>query len=66
MSKLSEVRWGRLVGAVVGVLLLLKVIAFVVSKVVALTKSEMEARGSDVSFVLGMAERRPHPHGGSQ
>jgi len=65
MSRLGNVRWGRWAGAIVGILLGLKVLAFVVSKVVALTRSEMQARGSDVSAVLGVAERLSHPHGGS-
>ena len=58
MSKVSDVRWGRWVGAIAGVLVLLKSAAFVVARLFGLTKSEVQARGRDTAFVLGLAERR--------
>jgi hypothetical protein len=58
MSKVSDVRWGRWVGAVAGALVLVKSAAFVVARLIGLAKSEVQARGSDTAFVLGLAERR--------
>jgi hypothetical protein len=58
MSKVSDVRWGRWVGAVAGALVLLKSAAFVVARLIGLAKSEVQARGGDTAFVLGLAERR--------
>lgn len=58
MSKISEMRWGRLIGAVAGALVVFKSAAFVVARLIGLTKSEVQARGSDTAFVLGLAERR--------
>lgn len=58
MSKLSEVRWGRWAGAVAGVLVMFKSAVFVVARLIGLTKSEVQARGHDTAFVLGLAEKR--------
>ena len=58
MSKAKDVRWGKWVGAIVGALVLVKSLAFVVARALRLTKNEMQARGSDVGYVLGLAERR--------
>ena len=58
MSKVKDVRWGRWVGAIAGALVLVKSLVFVVARVLRLTKSEVQARGSDVGYVLGLAERR--------
>ena len=66
MSKLGDVRWARWAGTVVGVLVLFKVVRYVVSKVISVTKNEVQARGGDVSFVLGMAERRSRALRGSR
>ena len=57
MSKVKDVRWGKWVGAIAGVLVLVKSLVFVVARVLRLTRSEVEARGSDVGYVLGLAER---------
>ena len=58
MSKLKDVRWGRWVGAIAGALVLVKSLVFVVARLFRLTKNEAQARGSDVAYVLGLAERR--------
>ena len=58
MSKVKDVRWGRWVGAIAGALVLVKSLVFVVARVLRLTKNEAQARGSDVAYVLGLAERR--------
>jgi hypothetical protein len=60
MSKASDVRWGRWVGAFAGVLVLFKSAAFVLARLFSLGKNEVQARGHDVNFVLGMVERRAH------
>lgn len=57
MSKAKDVRWGKWVGAIAGVLVLFKSFLFVVARVLRLTRNEVEARGSDVAYVLGLAER---------
>jgi len=58
MSKVKDVRWGKWVGAIAGVLVLFKSLAFVVVRLLRLTKNEVQARGSDTAYVLGLAERR--------
>ncbi len=58
MSKVSDVRWGRWVGAVAAALVLFKSATFVVARLLGLAKHEVQARGGDVAFVLGLAERR--------
>ena len=58
MSKVKDVRWGRWVGAIAGALVLVKSLGFVVARVLRLTKNEVQARGSDSAYVLGLAERR--------
>ena len=58
MSKAKDVRWGKWVGAIAGAFVLVKSLVFVGARVLRLTKSEVQARGSDVGYVLGLAERR--------
>jgi hypothetical protein len=58
MPKVKDVRWGRWVGAIAGVLVLFKSVVFVVARLLGLAKNEAQARGSDTAFVLGLAERR--------
>ena len=58
MSKVKDVRWGKWVGAIAGVLVLFKSFAFVVVRLLRLTRNEVQARGSDTAYVLGLAERR--------
>ena len=58
MSKAKDVRWGKWVGAIAGAFVLVKSLGFVVSRALRLTKNEMQARGSDVAYVIGLAERR--------
>lgn len=58
MSGKREVHWRRWATAIVGGLVALKSLAFLVSRAVRFTKHETEARGGDVAFVLGLAERR--------
>lgn len=43
--------------------MLLKSAAYVSARAFALAKDEAQARGSDVAFVLGLAERRKRGHG---
>jgi hypothetical protein len=63
MAGTKHVRWGRWVGAIAGVLVLLKSAAFVIARVFGLAKNEVQARGGDVNFVLGLAERRKQARG---
>lgn len=58
MTKDITSRVGRWAAALAGVLVALKTIGFVVSRIFRFTKSEVNARGSDVNFVLGVADRR--------
>jgi len=58
MSKVKDVRWGKWVGAIVGAFVLVKSLVFVVARALRLTRNEVEARGSDTGYVLGLAERR--------
>jgi hypothetical protein len=44
--------------AFAGIVLLLKTVAFALSKVMSVVKSEVQARGSDTNLVLGLADRR--------
>jgi hypothetical protein len=54
----KNVHWGRWAGAIAGTIVLLKSAVFVVATVLGLVKSEVQARGSDVGFVLNLAQRR--------
>jgi hypothetical protein len=63
MTKVGEVRWGRWVGLLAGLLVFLKSVSFLVSRLIGLAKNEVQARGGDVTFVLGLAERRRTGHG---
>jgi hypothetical protein len=58
MSKSKGVHWGRWAGAIAGVVLLIKSLVFVIARLLRLTKNEVQARGSDTAYVLGLAERR--------
>jgi hypothetical protein len=58
MTKNKSVRWGRWVAAVTGVLVTLKASVFVFSRVFRVAKHEVQARGGDVTFVLGLNDRR--------
>ena len=58
MAKAKNVRWGKWIGAIAGALVLLKSVVFVVAKAFGLAKNEVQARGGDVNFVLGLAARR--------
>jgi hypothetical protein len=57
-----DVHWRRWVATVVGVLVAIKSAAFLVSRLFRFSKHEVEARGGDVAFVLGLAERRRTSH----
>jgi hypothetical protein len=65
MTKASDVRWGRWVGIFAGVVLLLKSVAYVLSRVLRLAKNEVQARGGDVAFVLDLAKRGKAGRGGA-
>ena len=58
MSTAKNVRWGKWVGVIASLLVLLKFVGFVLARLLGLAKSEVQARGSDVTYVLGLAERR--------
>ena len=59
MTESAKKRWGKRAGIFAGVLVMLRTLVFVVARIFRLTKSEVNARGGDVNFVLRMAERRP-------
>ena len=63
MSKASEVRWGKWIGLFAGLIVFLKSVSFLVSRLFGFARHEVEARGGDVTFVLGLAERRRAGHG---
>jgi hypothetical protein len=63
MSRASNVRPRTWIGAVLGVLLLLKTVGFVVARLLGVARSEVQARGGDVAFVLGLAERSKRGRG---
>ena len=58
MSEKHQRHLGRWAAVIVGALVALKTTIFCVSRVFRFTRHEVEARGSDVAFVLGIAERR--------
>jgi len=58
MSKKHQRHLGRWAAAIVGALVALRTMIFCVSRVFRFTRHEVEARGGDVAFVLGVAERR--------
>ena len=58
MSEKHQRHLGRWAAAIVGVLVALKTMIFCVSRLFRFTRHEVETRGSDVAFVLGLAERR--------
>ena len=58
MSKVKDVRWGKWAAVIAGGLVLFKSLVFVLARVLRLTHREAQARGSDVGYVLGVAERR--------
>ena len=58
MSRTKGVRWGRWVGAIAGVVLVLKSLVFVIARLLRLANNEAQARGSDTAYVLGLVERR--------
>lgn len=54
----TEMRWARWVAVVAGALVVLRSAAFVIVRVMRFAGREAQARGSDVGYVLGLAERR--------
>ncbi|WP_027861907.1 hypothetical protein [Marmoricola sp. URHB0036] len=58
MSKNRQRHLGRWAAAIVGALVALKALIFCVSRLFRFTRHEVETRGGDVAFVLGIAERR--------
>lgn len=63
MSKVRDKPWGKWVAAVAAGIVLLKSVVYVVARLFGFAKHEVQARGSDVAFVLGVAERRKSGHG---
>ena len=58
MAGTDEMRWARWVAGVAGALVVLRSAAFVIVRVMRFAGREAQARGSDVAYVLGLAERR--------
>jgi hypothetical protein len=58
MPKVRETPWRKWIAAFAGIVLFLKTMAFALSKVMSVVKSEVQARGSDTNLVLGLADRR--------
>ena len=58
MSKKRQRHLGRWAAAIVGGLVALRASIFCFTRLFRFTKGEVESRGGDVAFVLGMAERR--------
>ena len=58
MSEKPQRHLGRWAAAILGALVALRAVIFCVSRLFRFTRHEVEARGSDVAFVLGVAERR--------
>jgi hypothetical protein len=58
MTKGGTRHWGRWAAGIVGALVALKGVAMVVAGIFSFTKNEVRARGGDVNFVLGLADRR--------
>ena len=54
----TDMRWARWVAGVAGAVVVLRSAAFVIVRVLRFAGREAEARGSDVAYVLGLAERR--------
>jgi hypothetical protein len=48
---------GRWIAAISGILVAFKALSVLVRKVIRVASGEAQARGSDVAFVLGAAER---------
>jgi hypothetical protein len=64
LKKTSDIgaRAGRWAAVFVGLLVTVKAVGFLVTRVFRFTRNEVNARGSDVNFVLGLAERRSSAH----
>jgi hypothetical protein len=60
MAKDKGAHWGRRIGIAAGVLVILRSLVFVIARAFGLARNEVQARGGDVNFVLGLAERRRH------
>jgi hypothetical protein len=64
MTKVKNVHWGRWVGSIACGLIVLKSTAFVTGKAFGVARSEVQARGGDVAFVLGLVKRQRSTRGG--
>ena len=58
MARIKDVRWGKWVGMIAGVLVVFKSLVFVIDRLLRLANNEAQARGSDTAYVLGLVERR--------
>jgi hypothetical protein len=58
MPAVRETHWRRWVATFAGIVLLLKSLAFALSKLVHVVTSEAQATGRDTDLVLGLAGRR--------
>ena len=58
MGKDRRRHWGRWAAGIVGALVALKGAAKLVAGIFSFTRNEVQARGGDVNFVLGLADRR--------
>jgi hypothetical protein len=62
MAGARHVHWRRWVATIVSFLLALKTAVFLVSHLFRFAKREVESRGGDTAFVLGLTERRRAVH----
>ena len=58
MPRIKDVRWGKWVAMIAGVVILFKSLVFTIARVLRLANNEAQARGSDTAYVLGLVERR--------
>ena len=58
MSEKRQRHLGRWAAAIVGVLVAIRAAVFCLTRLFRFTRHEVESRGGDVTFVLGVAERR--------
>jgi hypothetical protein len=63
MSRIKDVRWGKWVGMIAGVLVVFKSLVFVIARLLRLANNEVQARGSDTAYVLRLVDRRMTGHG---
>ena len=58
MARARDVRWGRWVAGLAGIVVAFKSAAFLLRRIFRIARSEVQARGSDEAFLLNLAARR--------